>query len=155
MKVRVLWRAWENLRVLIQYIKQNKKSWYSIININDEKITQVFRFSRHTLRGRTDETLEGQRGVERFLVWDLLVGKPLMVREAVLWSRVWKVGANLGGREREERERKKMERRSKGREYWEGAMKLNGESGTLYYPTRLERERERGAERCVTKYVLF
>lgn len=48
---------------------------------------------------------------------------------------LWKVGANLGEEERERDE-------SNGRENWEGAMKLNGERGTLYYLsyTLIERE---------------
>lgn len=88
------------------------------------------RWSKHTLRGRSEETLEGERGVNRYrcLVGDLFVGKPVMVLWSGFWRSVWKVGTNL-------RERGKWER-SNGRGYWEGAMKLNGERGTLNYPTR-------------------
>lgn len=54
-----------------------------------DKITkttaEMMRFSRHTLGGRSDETLEGERWRERersgavCLVLDLFLGKPLMV----------------------------------------------------------------------------
>lgn len=69
------------------------------------------------------------------------------IDQAVFRQRVWNLGANLGGRER-----KIWEMRVMAGEYWEGAMKLNGEWDTLLSYTLIESE---GEQRETMLQILF